>query len=229
MKTKTGLFIILMCVVQILNAQQFALIKDKDGFTNIRSKDNRIIDRIVSGTIVYSYDWREDKDREYIEYSRSGAEEGGYIYRSRLKLISQFESIPGVNETSNEITFAKDDLRISLKTGKCDLSKRVLTYNYQESNILLIDYERFWGTDGNTPQTEYKEINVSINNQQVIIPPSAYADLFSPNLQTTEVYYNRQEDELYILSLNGDGAGGYRILWRVKKGIYTDRLVARGF
>jgi hypothetical protein len=47
--------------------------------------------------------------------------------------------------------------------------------------------------------------------------------------QRIEAHYDPLNDILYIRSQNSDGAGAYDVVWRVVKGIYTDRDIVYGF
>ena len=81
------------------------------------------------------------------------------------------------------------------------------------------------------PKKEYKSIEVKIRGKQVSIPQSAYSDLYQPNLYTdlNFVYYDKDNDILYIVALNGDGAGAYTVCWQIEKGVYKGRKVGIPF
>jgi len=68
-----------------------------------------------------------------------------------------------------------------------------------------------------------------IDNQKIEIPASALENLYEPNLENTEAFYDDKNDILYIASMNSDGAGGYNVLWVIEKRQYKTRHVFYGF
>jgi len=53
--------------------------------------------------------------------------------------------------------------------------------------------------------------------------------LFNINSEFAGCYYDHLNDTLYINSVNGDGAGGYAVLFKIEKGIYKARVVTMPF
>ena len=81
------------------------------------------------------------------------------------------------------------------------------------------------------PKREYKSIEVKIRGKQVSIPQSAYNDLYESYLYTefNSVHYDKDNDILYIVALNGDAAGAYMVCWQIEKGVYKGRKVGIPF
>ena len=51
------------------------------------------------------------------------------------------------------------------------------------------------------------------------------------NLYTefNSVHYDKDNDILYIVANNGDGAGAYMVCWQIEKGVYKGRKVGIPF
>ena len=80
-----------------------------------------------------------------------------------------------------------------------------------------------------TPPAEYKSIVILTGSRKIVLPHTAFDNLFEPDIYNTEVHYDPLHDTFYIRSQNGDGAGAYDVIWRVVKGMYTDRDIEYGF
>ena len=66
-------------------------------------------------------------------------------------------------------------------------------------------------------------IVIQVGNRAIKLPKTAFDNLFQPTIWKTEVHYDRLSDTFYVRSQNSDGAGSYDVIWRVVKGVYTDR------
>jgi len=98
-----------------------------------------------------------------------------------------------------------------------DKTKHKITKKrHKEYNELIIDGKRVQGRDNDEflPLDHYKSITVIIDSKDVPIPKNAYDDLYEIGLYTDNnfVYYDREDDILYIISYNGDGANAYQVM-----------------
>ena len=69
-----------------------------DGFVNVRSsaeKGNNISDKLESGFIVYYFESEENWVN--IDYKKNGKELNGYIYKDRIKYITDFTNRSDLN------------------------------------------------------------------------------------------------------------------------------------
>ncbi len=213
---------------------QFAIIYDKDGSCNIRSsaeKGNNIIDTLENGHLVY---WLETKGNwENIDYTKNKNECNGYVYKSKLKNISDYKAIPILLKEKTKVTLGKDSIRIVVTQQKFNKEKYKLSFSKENKDQLeYVNGEKYWGTDGEIPKSEYKSIEIYIGTKKVVLPKKAIANLFDfteMNLDKTQVNYDEKNDIFYIQSMNSDGAGAYEVIWKIEKGIYKDRFVAYGF
>jgi len=213
-------------------AQEFAIVNDNDGYTNVRSENNRssqILDRLNNGHLICIMN--PEGNWWNIDYSTNSYEiKVGYIYKDRFKIISEFEEIPILKENNNEIIFSKNHIEVKVSEKKFEKEKHIFEYvkNYP-NQILKIDRKHFWGTDGNLPTIEYQSINIKTNNSMLQLPKESFEDLFEPNLTNTKVNYDTNNDIIYISAMNSDSAGAYLVIWKIEKGKYKERFIAYGF
>jgi hypothetical protein len=214
-----------------LSYGQFAIITDKDGHTNVRSnseKRDNIIDSLHNGYLIYCFE--NSGNWTNIDYSKNSQALNGYVYKDRYTLISNYQKIP-VLEKSNGLTrLFKDSIEVILTQRAFDKSRHKYKYAKETANqIESIDNKRYWGTDGEMPQTEYKSIKLRIGQHTLELPETAFDDLYEPNLHETQVNFDNENNIIYIQSMNSDGAGSYQVIWKVVDGVYKERYVTYGF
>ena len=208
----------------------YAVVKDKDGYVNIRAKENvksKIVGTLPNNTLVYEFLDEEFNPSNWVHI------DSGYVHKSRLKMISEFPSIGEgkEKETENSITIAGKGISVTITTQKFDKTKHKITkkkHKYYEE--LIIDGKRAQGADF-IPENHYKSIVVNINGKNVSIPKSAYDDLYEVWVYpyNNEVYYDKEDDVLYIFVRCGDGANAYKVCWQIVKGEYKTRIIGEPF
>ena len=217
-------------VAQAIEGGAFAVINDKDGYVNVRkekSVHSKVLKKLDNNTLifVFVYDKADDGNWIHPDYE-------GYIYNDRVKWIHNFPQIAKGIAKGNTIVFEGKEIQVVLSTEKFDKSKHSFKYHKEYRDVIeKIDGKLFWGTDGNMPKREYKSIEVKIRGKQVSIPQSAYNDLYESYLYTefNSVHYDKDNDILYIVANNGDGAGAYMVCWQIEKGVYKGRKVGIPF
>ena len=206
----------------------YAVVKDKDGYVNIRAKENvksKIVGTLPNNTLIYNFLNNEDIPNP----SNWVYEKNGYIHKSRLKKVEDFPSIGKGKEQGNSITIAGKGISVTLTKQPFDKTKHKITkkkYKYYEE--LIIDGKSAQGTDTSfIPEDHYKSIIVTINGKNVSIPKSAYDDLYEVAMYTDNnaVYYDKEEDTIYIIAHNGSGAFSYEVCWQIVKGEYKTRII----
>jgi hypothetical protein len=207
---------------------QYCLVMDIDGFVNVRkAPDNKggIDDTLNNGHLVFILTGEEQAGNwRKVQFVHNGKTQVGYVYNNRLIPIAHYDSIPLRNIIDNTGTFSCDSVKVIVVTQKFDKTKYRLTYDKQNSSqIIAINGKEYWGTDGDLPKREYKSIVIFVGARKITLPPEAFDNVFQPTVHDTEIRYNRAADLFYIHAENGDGAGAYDVIWRVVKGVYTDR------
>ena len=214
----------------------YAVVKDKDGYVNIRAKESvksKIVGTLPNNTLVYGlFDTTHDETGEEIFFNWIAVDKG-YVHKSRLKMIGEFPSIGKGKEQGNSITIAGKGISVTLTRQPFDKTKHKITkkkHKYYEE--LIIDGKSAQGTDTSfIPEDHYKSIIVTINGKNVSIPKSAYDDLYQVAMYTDNnaVYYDKEEDTIYIIAHNGSGANAYEVCWQIVKGEYKTRIIGEPF
>ncbi|BAV05964.1 hypothetical protein FLA_1979 [Filimonas lacunae] len=210
---------------------QFAVVSDKDGYVNIRagaSTKERVIDTLSNGHVIFCYDFDEVGSWKSIAYVKAGLEESneGTIYKDRYVFVSSFKKIPVVVKGTSTVKWKKDSIEVAIVSRPFDESKH--TYKRNKNFIELIDNKKAWGTDGGIPREEYVSIIVKMGSKTFALPRTTFSDLYEPGFEFTEVNFDKTSNTLYIQANNGDGAGGYSVIWRIVNGFYKDRFVLIG-
>ena len=215
----------------------YAVVKDKDGYVNIRAKKNvksKIVGTLPNNTLVYGlFDTTKDETGEEIFFNWIAVDKG-YVHKSRLKMISEFPSIGKGKEQGNSITIAGKGISVTLTKQPFDKTKHKITKKkHKEYSEYIIDGKRAQGLDGGLflPEDHYKSITVTINGKDVPIPKSAYDDLYEIGIWDTNnfAYYDKEDDVLYIIAHNGNGAFSYKVCWQIVKGEYKTRIIGEPF
>ncbi len=201
------------------NYAQVAVIKDDDGFTNVRKlpKKNSEIIYELKDSEVFSY-LEPENESEWIKVYVSknkyqlGCENNdtfiGYIHKSRLNPI---ENLTKYNGT--EFSFRYKIQNFNIGTKITNLDGKWLT---------KINGRRFYGTDGGIPKTEVAGIETSINGIEIEIHEVFYNDIFECN---NEFITNKNKDDFIVHQWNSDGAGGYLIVWVFGENKLKQRLI----
>ena len=208
----------------------YAVVKDKDGYVNIRAKENvksKIVGTLPNNTLVYGFFDKEYNPTNWIEVDK------GYVHQSRLKKIFDFRAIKGKVQ-GNSVVYDDKDISVTLTQQKFDKTKHKITKKkHKEYSEYIIDGKRAQGLDGDLflPEDHYKSIIVTINGKNVSIPKSAYDDLYEVAMYTDNnaVYYDKEEDTIYIIAHNGSGAYAYEVCWQIVKGEYKTRIIGEPF
>ena len=210
----------------------YAVVKDKDGYVNIRAKasvKSQIVGTLPANTLVNVYFWEDEPTPpNWIAVDR------GYVHKSRLKMISEFPSIGKGKEQGNSITIAGKGISVTLTKQPFDKTKHKITKKkHKEYTEFIIDGKKIYGRDNDEflPEDHYKSITVTINGKDVPIPKSAYDDLYQVWVHpyNNEVYYDKEDDVLYIFVRCGDGAFSYKVCWQIVKGEYKTRIIGEPF
>ena len=215
----------------------YAVVKDKDGYVNIRAKESvksKIVGTLPNNTLVYGlFDTTQDETGEEIFFNWIAVDKG-YVHKSRLKMIGEFPSIGKGKEQGNSITIAGKGISVTITTQKFDKTKHKITKKkHKEYSEYIIDGKSAQGLDGGLflPENHYKSITVTINGKNVPIPKSAYDDLYEVWVHpyNNMVYYDKEDDVLYIFVRCGDGAFSYEVCWQIVKGEYKTRIIGQPF
>ena len=211
----------------------YAVVKDKDGYVNIRAKESvksKIVGTLPNNTLVYGlFDTTQDETGEEIFFNWIAVDKG-YVHKSRLKKVRDLPSIGKGKEQGNSITIAGKGISVTLTKQPFDKTKHKITKKkHKEYSEYIIDGKKIYGRDNDEflPKDHYKSITVTINGKNVPIPKSAYDDLYEIGIWDTNnfAYYDKEDDVLYIIAHNGDGYLAYEVCWQIVKDKYITRII----
>ena len=203
----------------------YAVVKDKDGYVNIRAKENvksKIVGTLPNNTLVYGFFDKEFNPTNWIEVDK------GYVHQSRLKKIFDFRAIEGKVQ-GNSVVYDDKDVKVTITKQKFDKTKHKITKKGQGSyEQLIIDgKEIIYGWDGSLAQDHYKSITVTMKGKNVSIPKSAYDDLYEIFYFSSSIYYDEEAEALYIFAHNSEASFVYQVCWQIVKGEYKTRIIGQ--
>lgn len=213
-------------------AQNFAVIKDDDGFVNVRSEakiSNNITNKLVNGDLVFYFEDDAKDNWQYITYKINNEEAFGYVYKNRLAAVSNFLELPVFKEGKNDIIFKNKNLELQIKVKPFAKNNSKITYLKNTKIVDKINDKKVWGTDGYLPKNQYNYIKLITNTNVYNLPIQALFNLYEPNLKLTNVYLDIKTNSVFIEATNGDGAGGYTFIMVIQSEVYKERLVLHPF
>lgn len=231
------LLILFFMIVSHFTHAQFAKIIDKDGYVNVRkqaSVTSEIVSKINMDEIVYAFPDGKLRDWVIVDYTdRQNENITGYVHHSRIKLIESYEKIPIKSFNDSIAKFIAKDVNVEIKSEKFDYKKNKKYFSSTKYEDYTVEDkfkgQQVWGTDGTIPTSHYTSIKATIKGRSLQIPEKEIENLFNINSAFAACYYDNLNDTLYITSVNGDGAGGYAVLFKIEKGNYKARVVTMPF
>jgi len=222
---RATLIILLVFTLTNVESQILSVIDDPDGYTNIRKgkgTDSEIIGRVLEDEIFY-HEGYGDSPWFQIYYSNNEQYLQGYIHKSRIVEVSSLPRI-GIKEAiSNGRRISNDTMIFEITIQNFEQNKH--SYTLQNNKwVIEIDGKRPWGVDGNYPKTEVKNVSLSINDKNVLIPKEAYQDTYEFEPTSLNIFQNKN-GTILITSTHSDGAGHYDLVWMIKNQKYIGRYV----
>lgn len=102
--------------------QEFAIIQDKDGFSNVRKEPNlksEIAGTIKNDELIFVFDNEENKNWFMVESSKIT----GFVHKSRVNRLKSYSEITPSNQSENNIRFKNNDFSIDIFSEKFDQKK----------------------------------------------------------------------------------------------------------
>ncbi|WP_312340601.1 hypothetical protein [Sphingobacterium sp.] len=231
------LLVLLFLTVCQLASAQFAKIFDKDGYVNVRKQatvNSAVVSKIAADEIVYAFPDEKFGDWVIVDYTDNHNKSiTGYVHNSRINYIESCKQIPNIFFDEGTAKFMTKDITVQMNSHSFDYEKNKGDFSStQYDGYTVIDKFRgqpVWGTDGEIPTSHYSSIQVTIKGKFIQIPAKEIENLFNVNNEFAKCYYDDSNDILYITAVNGDGAGGYAVLFEIKKGKYNRRVVTMPF
>jgi hypothetical protein len=223
------IFILLFTLSNLSYCQDydFAIIQDKDGFTNVREEANlksKIVGTIKNNEIIFVFDHEESNNM----YSFQSLSISGFVHSSRIKRLNKLKEIKPSNQSENNINFKHNNFEIDIFAEKFDLKKYSVQRNKQ-GFVEKLNNKVFYGTDGDLPKIALKSVVFKINNKEIYIAKNEVNDLFEPNFDNTKVFFDASTKIIYLTMQNSDGAGAYAVAWTFKPNETPKRFVLINF
>ena len=149
-----------------------------DDFPDYRSKKD-IFSRIVE----------KDIRSDIASYSMGGIDES--IGKLPLK------TIPATNYGTNFISFANNNIQVTITDATFDPTKHKLGY-FEEKYLVKIDNKPYFGNYGKIPKTTLDKVTVVIDNDTVPIPATAFSDLYNPVFTIAEGGVQKSNNKVYL-------------------------------
>lgn len=151
----------------------------------------------------------------------------------------QLKTIPISGYTANSLSYAGDNIKITITTAPFNASKHKLGfYDTEKKNLVKIDYRGYFGDYYKVPKTIIQNISLVIDKDTVAFLPTAYNDLYNPILTFNEggeqkssnhVYVSADGHRIYIYTLKQEAGGSYEVTWIIQDKKYLKRVVDFGF
>ena len=121
----------------------------------------------------------------------------------------------------------KHQLHLADTTYKMVNNKKTIDRVFIKNRI---DGERSFGNDGEVPKKEIKSIRIVWNKKTLLIPKSAYKNLFElehcSEFMPAEAYLSKTKKYLFVY-LNGSIGGGiYAVKWVFDRKAYVTRIIS---
>lgn len=142
------------------------------------------------------------------------------------------KSVPVKAYGNDYMTFANDQLQVTIKTGVFDESKHKIML--EEKHVVKIDGKPYYGNYGEMPRTTIESITVLIGKDTVAIPRTAYFDLYEPSFFYQDkdgssktrngVFLSNDGRSIYIYMLN-TAYKGNEYTWVIQDKKFLRRVV----
>lgn len=219
---KRFLIISLAIFIDKVTTAQTALIKDPNGYCNIRqsaSIQSKVLDTLSNDRIIFVFEEHAEGNWLPVDYKKGNETISGYVHKSRIAFLTSLSTFKQVTLNDSILKLQLDSFLLSMAKTSFNRKGRQLNFDKQQGYQTFMKYidNKFpWGTDGNIPQKEYKFIQFKTRSTTLNFPTNWFKDLFEPNLDMTNVYLDKTTGKFYIEAFNSDGAGGYLVIWTIK-------------
>lgn len=142
------------------------------------------------------------------------------------------KSVPVKAYGSDYMTFANDQIQVTIKTGVFDETRHKLLFD--NKHLVKIDNKPYYGNYGEMPRTTIASITVLVGKDTVAIPPTAYFDLYEPSFFYQDkdgtsktrngVFLSNDGRSIYIYMLN-TAYKGNEYTWVIQDKQYLRRVV----
>lgn len=219
------MFFVWISLPGLLQSQGLAVIQDPDGYTNVRaeaSNQSKILTRVLEHQVFWVGEQTEDSSWWKVYHGPYQ----GYMHGSRILLLGELPRVPVLTRSNSLLQLANEDWDINIRIQDYQAHHHELIRDSIHHYIKLIDGKPSFGTalSDKLPRKEFQQIRVSFQGKSLLMPDSAWRDLFEPSFQFAYAAYGPGK-HLYIHMSNSDGAGGYFLIWIFHQNRYLKREI----
>lgn len=224
-------FISILAFVSVAEAQ-FAIIKDPDGFTNVRDSSSikaKIVGKFHDGD-VFTYTYEKNGWVTVYFFPTDTSDAGyfkGFLRADRLQPVENLPHIPKEGKTlvREHLKLQNDSMTVELIRAPFQPKQHAFKKD-KHGLVEKIDGRKPNGTDGDVPHETLTRLRMSVYGKEVKIPATAWNDLYDPTLETCNIFFDTKTGFIYlIIPASGAGAGAYQIAWVFKDGQYIKRYI----
>ena len=149
---------------------------------------------------------------------------------------NELKKIPFTKFGADFMNFEGDNIKASIKLSPFNPKKHKL--DYDEKYLIRIDRKTYYGGYGNIPKNYISSITFTIDNDSIVIPATAYADLYNVNLTYMDkgilrsrngIYKSNDGHRIYLYIFCKDNTGSYEVTWIIQDKKYLRRVLDYGF
>jgi hypothetical protein len=120
------------------------------------------------------------------------------------------------------------EVKVIVRTRPFDSSKHKVAYVEKMGNT--VDGRRAYGAE-TVPEAEIDAIEFLFDGKKIRIPKSLYADCYDPDLHDNPltIRFSRDFQSASVSMSGSDGAGGYRVVWILRKTGHHSRFFKETF
>ena len=162
-------------------------------------------------------------------FALAGVDES--IFKLELKKIPYSEYGPDF------MTLEGEGIKATVNTAPFVTEKHKL--DYDDKYLIKIDKKTYYGGYGKMPVTLISKISMTIDGDSVVIPPTAYFDLYNLNFafkdivgtkrSTNGIYRSRDGHRVYLYLFCKDSSGSYEVTFVIQDKKYAFRVLDYGF
>jgi len=209
-------------ILDVVASEGLAVIKDSDGYTNVREAPEAsapIISTLTEDEVFLVK--KKEGNWYFIAFNKKGEDGKGYVHQSRLAWLKETPrfSFNKLSEYKDEYTNAC--VTVTIEAAPFEKGNHNFD-SEDERDVSKIDGQKIWGTDGGIPDIEIRRISVQGALGQIDLPAQAFFNTFELNFGYANIYLT-DRGQLIISMENSDGAGAYQVIWVVRNLKYVNR------
>ncbi|MBE7493973.1 MAG: SH3 domain-containing protein [Verrucomicrobiaceae bacterium] len=206
------------------------IVEDPDGYTNVRSgpsTKSKVVGKVLSGAVV-AIEPEQQGDWALL-YFHDTTEESRYIHSSRLKSVKSWKQHAVTKADADNMSGVLSRQGFEARVQALPFVAKDHRITRDKQGMHKVDGEWPWGRDGDLPAFSLS-LAVTQGGRAVPIPKEATNHLYEPSMDTMVlVTPGDPAQHALLVMLNGDGAGGYCVVWAFQAGKYRGRAVFSPF